>query len=183
MKLFRYISVFTLSLASVNSADVATEGREMTPDEMAKYDIGLGIAGVKQAASDPAMLAQLMKDLQDPELMAEAKKMMEGKEFKENMKNLEKSPEFKESIKKTKEALKDPATQGKMEATLEHMLKVGNEKLDNVDQGINKALGALEDPDILAKTAQMMAQPDFKENLAKMMQNPGYMSAMQKVRM
>jgi len=181
MKLLKCISLFTLYFASAGAAEVATDAegkREMTPEEMAQYDVGLGMAGLKRSTTDPVALAQLMKDLGDPEMMAEAAKMMESKEFKSQMKKLEGSKEFKESLKKTKDALSDPATQGKMEATMEHMLNVGNQKLDSMNEGIQKAVNVLDDPEILAKTAKMMAQPDFQEKLGKMMQNPGYMNAM-----
>lgn len=43
--------------------------------EAAERDVAMGLQGMQQAVNDPAMLAQLMKDMQDPEMMAEAKKV------------------------------------------------------------------------------------------------------------
>ena len=56
--------------------------------EAAERDVAMGLQGMQQAVNDPAMLAQLMKDMQDPEMMEEAKKMMESKEFKQQMKKV-----------------------------------------------------------------------------------------------
>jgi predicted DsbA family dithiol-disulfide isomerase len=56
----------------------------------------LGMKGMQEAVNDPAMLAQLMRDMQDPELMAEAKKMMESKEFKRQVRQEQREAEQRE---------------------------------------------------------------------------------------
>ena len=63
-------------------------------------------------ASNPALLAQMMEDLNDPEIMAEAQKMMSSPEFKSQMKQMENSKVFKEALKTTKEKMDDPNLAG-----------------------------------------------------------------------
>ena len=48
-------------------------------------DIAMGIQGLQEAAQNPALLAQLQKDMADPEMMEAAKEMMESKEFKKQV--------------------------------------------------------------------------------------------------
>jgi len=45
----------------------------------------MGIQGLQEAAQNPALLAQLQKDMADPEMMEAAKEMMESKEFKKQV--------------------------------------------------------------------------------------------------
>jgi hypothetical protein len=40
------------------------EQKKMSKKEQAKYDIATGMKGMHDAAQDPAMLAQLMRDMQ-----------------------------------------------------------------------------------------------------------------------
>merc|ERR1719253_902781 len=94
------------------------------PKKDAEYDIQTGMAGIQQAAKDPKLLAQLFQDMQDPELMAEAKKMMESPEWKKKMKDLTNDKAFKNNIDKVQKTMEDPNEAAKMQAKMEHMMKV-----------------------------------------------------------
>ena len=63
------LSVGLLFVTSVSAQAATSEVRSQADD-----DLAIGMMGLKQAASDPKLLAQLMADLKDPEMMAEAKK-------------------------------------------------------------------------------------------------------------
>eukprot|EP00562_Extubocellulus_spinifer_P034671 CAMPEP_0178693778 /NCGR_PEP_ID=MMETSP0699-20121125/7890_1 /TAXON_ID=265572 /ORGANISM="Extubocellulus spinifer, Strain CCMP396" /LENGTH=223 /DNA_ID=CAMNT_0020339205 /DNA_START=20 /DNA_END=692 /DNA_ORIENTATION=+ len=192
MKFFKAIASIGMLYLSVG-ADAAKRGEDKEADAL--YDIQTGMAGLQNVAKDPAMLAQLMQDMQDPELMSyftslttkrvllqqdpelmmEAKRMQESPEFKKQMKKLEGTKGFKDSMKKSKEALKDPSTAARMEAQMEHMLTKGQEQLKNNAKGqMQEAMQAMNNPDVLAAAAKYMADPDFQKNMAKMAEDPAF---------
>lgn len=149
-------------------------------------DIAIGMEGLRQAGSDPAMLAQLMQDMQDPELMAEAKKMMDSPEFQKQMKKLSQSKEFKETTKQFQQQMNDPNHAAQMEAKMEHMMKVGQEQLKkNAMQGVEGAMAAMNDPAVVAEMTKMLKDPNFAKQLKEMQNSPefqNYMSAVRFVR-
>jgi len=68
MKLFNALlsaGIFLLSVTGpvVNASEAKYE-RGVDEKADAEYDIQMGLAGLKQAANDPKLLAQLMQDLQ-----------------------------------------------------------------------------------------------------------------------
>merc|ERR1712224_1188102 len=125
-------------------------------------DLHTGMAGLKEATQNPALLAQLMRDLQDPELMAEAKKMMENPEFQKKAKEMSNTKEFKDSIKGSIDMLKDPAKAAEAEAKMEHMLKVGNNQLKNMAGNVMEdAMAAMSNPEVMAEVSKMVKDPNF----------------------
>lgn len=175
----------TLTLLAVFCAPTAysQEAKEITPEQEAMMNMQMGMAGLNQAANDPVLLAQLMKDLQNPEMMAEAKKMMDSPEFKKQMKKLSETPEFKDNMKKSVDMMKDPSYAAKMEAKMEHMQKVGDSKLqEGASLAMEEAMNAMGNPEVMKDMAKMMSDPQFKSQLAKMAQDPSfqtYVNAMQ----
>merc|ERR1719389_572433 len=98
-----------------------------------------------------------MQDMQNPELMAEAKKMMESPEYQKQMKEFANSAGFKEASKKATDILNDPAKSAEMEAKMEHMMKVGAEKLKaHSGQTMEAAMAAMGDPAVLAEMTKMI---------------------------
>uniref|UniRef100_A0A7S2EJ90 STI1 domain-containing protein n=1 Tax=Trieres chinensis TaxID=1514140 RepID=A0A7S2EJ90_TRICV len=181
MKVFK--TALSAGLLFLSNSAFAERGDDMDADAL--YDVNLGMAGLKHASKDPALLAQLFQDMQDPEMMAEAKKMMESPEFKAQMKKMEKSKEFKDAVKKTGDMMKDPATAARMEAQMEHMLKRGQDSLKkNAASSMAEAMDAMADPEVMAEATKMMKDPDFQKNMAKMAQDPAfknYIQAMQEM--
>lgn len=64
MKVFKSLSIFLLSLSCgvVSAQDDYVRGQD--PQADAIRDMQTGMAGLQQAAKDPVLMAQLMKDLQ-----------------------------------------------------------------------------------------------------------------------
>merc|ERR1719296_315627 len=131
------------------------------------------MAGIQQAAQDPKLLAQLFQDMQDPELMAEKKKM----------KDLTNDKAFKNNIDKVQKTMEDPNEAAKMQAKMEHMMKVGQGELHNDAKGtMSEAMKAMADPTVMADAARMMKDPQFQQQLSQMAKDPSfkkYISAMQ----
>uniref|UniRef100_A0A7S2K5H0 STI1 domain-containing protein n=1 Tax=Leptocylindrus danicus TaxID=163516 RepID=A0A7S2K5H0_9STRA len=156
---------------------------EMTAEERAVYDMQTGMMGLKEAASNPALLAQMMEDLKDPEIMAEAQKMMASPEYQEQMKKMEHSKDFKDALKMTKEKMADPNLAAKMEAQMEYMMKKGQDDLNTAArQNMQAAMDALQDPETLAEAANMMKDPRFEEMIKTMMKDPGMVRQMQEMK-
>mmetsp|Transcript_10633 Transcript_10633/g.13848 ORF Transcript_10633/g.13848 Transcript_10633/m.13848 type:complete len:213 (+) Transcript_10633:68-706(+) len=180
---------FTLFIAIVLACCTSTlvsaqkERNEMTPEERAAYDLHVGMSGMKEAASNPALLAQLMEDMQNPEMMAEAQKMMNDPAFQAQMKKFEKTADFKESLKKTKEKMSDPNLAAKMEAKMEYMMKKGQDELKKAARtNMENAMDALQDPEILKEAAEMMKDPKFEEVIKQMMKDPDMVRQMQEMK-
>ncbi len=152
-----------------------------------------GMSGLQQAASDPAMLAQLMEDMADPEMMAEAQKMMNDPEFKRQMKKLEKSPEFKNAMKQAQAAMEDPQTAARMQASAEHMMRKGSAQLESMAGDVAKAMEVMENnPQVMKEMADLMKDPEklkqlmddpqvrqYMEQTEKLMKDPAYREKME----
>ncbi|CAB9518292.1 expressed unknown protein [Seminavis robusta] len=146
-------------------------------DRDTMHDIQVGMQGLKEAAKDPAMLAQLIRDMQDPELMAEAQKMMNNPEYKKKMAELTKDKAFQESIKKTTDSLKDPNAAAAAEAKMEHMLKVGNDQLKkNAGDQMKEAMNAMSNPEVMAQMQDMLKDPKFMQQIQAMTKDPNFKS-------
>jgi mannitol/fructose-specific phosphotransferase system IIA component (Ntr-type) len=145
--------------------------------EQALRDMQIGMQGLQQAGEDPALLAQLMRDMQDPELMQEAQKMMRDPTWQKQMKELQNSKDFKESVKKTKDLLSDPNAAAHAEAKLEHMVNVGNDQLKKgAASAMEEAMAAMANPEAMAELTKMMKDPNFVQDLQKMAKNPEFAS-------
>lgn len=120
---------------------------------------------------------------QDPELMAEAKKMMESAEWKKKMKGLANDKAFKNNIDNVKKTMEDPNEAAKMQAKMEHMMKVGQGEIENeAKDTMATAMQAMADPNIMAEAARMMKDPNFQQQLSQMAKDPSfkkYVNAMQ----
>lgn len=127
----------------------------------ASDDFVKGMKGLQQAAKDPELMAQLMKDLNDPEMMAEAKKMMENPEWKKEMRKLEEGDEATSTIKHVQEMMNDLET---FDNNLEE--KMGNEDSSlNANKAVQKAfdlLNGLNDEQIRAIMDEMETD-EFKQ--------------------
>uniref|UniRef100_A0A7S1UP72 STI1 domain-containing protein n=1 Tax=Grammatophora oceanica TaxID=210454 RepID=A0A7S1UP72_9STRA len=174
MKFFKSLAVAVCLFAT---SALAQEGDD------ALRDLQIGMEGLREATKNPALLAQLMKDLQDPEMMAEAKKMMDDPNFQKEMKKLSETKDFKESVKKSVDAMKDPSTAARMEAQMEHMVKVGNEKIKTgATAAMEEAMASMANPEVMAEMASMMKDPKFQQQIAGMVKDPSfknYVSAME----
>ena len=107
--------------------------------------------------------------------MAEAQRLMADPKFQKEMKKLAENQDFKDSIKKTTEGLKDPAQAAKMEARLEHMLKVGNENLKKgATDSMRQAMDAMNDPAVMQQMTQMMKDPQMQAKIQQMMKDPQF---------
>ena len=119
----------------------------------------------------------------DPELMAEAKKMMESPDWKKKMKELTNDKSFKSNIENVKKTLEDPDQAAKMQAKMEHMLKVGQGAIKTeAKDTMTEAMQAMADPEVMAEAARMMKDPQFQQQLSQMAKDPSfkkYVSAMQ----
>jgi len=173
MSLKSILSLFML-LACFVAVTVAKKDEE-DPTAQAIKDMKLGMAGIQDAANNPAVLAQLMKDMQDPELMAEAKKMMESPEYQKQMKQFAKSQEFKDASKKAGDMMKDPKQAAAMEAKMEHMMKVGADQLKaGAGKMMDDAMAAMGDPKVMAEMTKMMKDPSFQQQLKQMAKDPSF---------
>mmetsp|Transcript_25854 Transcript_25854/g.45584 ORF Transcript_25854/g.45584 Transcript_25854/m.45584 type:complete len:204 (-) Transcript_25854:223-834(-) len=175
-------SLFTLFVVFACVVSVAV-GAKKEDEEQALNDLYTGMAGLKEAAQNPALLAQLMRDLQDPEMMAEAKKMMDSPAFQKKMKEMSNTKDFKDATKKTVDMMKDPAKAAELEAKMEHMMKVGSEQLKNAAGNVMEdAMAAMNNPEVMAEMSRMIKDPSFQQQLAGMAKDPSfksYMDAMQ----
>jgi hypothetical protein len=112
-------------------------------------------------------------------MMAAAKEMMADPEFQKEMKRLQNSKEFKEATKKTTELLKDPNTAAATEAKAEHMLKVGQDRLQkNAATAMQDAVQAMADPNVMAEMAKMIKDPNFNKQLEAMANDPQFKNYM-----
>ena len=174
--MFRKILFVGATLLSSLPLSLAQQGH-------AEQDIMLGMQGLAQAAKDPALLAQLMKDMQDPEMMKEAQKMMQDPKFQAEMKKLQNDKGFKESLKQTTEMFKDPNAAAAAEAKMEHMMKVGNEQLKmGAAAAMEQAMEAMHNPEVMAEMSAMLKDPSFKQQLENLSKDPSfqtYIEAMQ----
>lgn len=201
MMLFKTILSFSLLLA----APVFSQS-----DEEALRDLQVGMAGLQEAAKNPALLAQLLQDLQvrngwfsessslyhveflkslclltvifrlfwcqqDPEMMKEAQKMMENPEFKKQMKKMAETKDFKENVKKSLDMMKDPTTAARLEAQMEHMVKVGGEQLKKgAASAMEEAMASMANPEVMAEMSKMMKDPNFQQQIAAMTKDPSF---------
>jgi hypothetical protein len=173
MKIIRTIvSAASVGVLFASSALGSAATSEATD---AERDLAMGMMGLKQAASDPKLLAQLMADMKDPELMAEAKKMMEDPKFQAEIKKMQDSKEFKDGLKKTKELMEDPSTAAKMQAQMEHMVKVGKQQLkDGAGGAMKEAMEAMNDPEVFAEAMKLMKDPKFVKQLEAFTKDPAF---------
>lgn len=110
-------------------------------------------------------------------MMAEAKKMMADPAWQTQMKKLQESSEFKESVKKTTEMLSDPNAAAQAEAKLEHLVKVGNEKLKNgAAAAMEQAMEAMQNPEVMAEMSNIIKDPNFKQQLEALSKDPSFQS-------
>jgi len=164
--LFKTILSFSLLLA----APVFSQS-----DEEALRDLQVGMAGLQEAAKNPALLAQLLQDLQDPEMMKEAQKMMENPEFKKQMKKMAETKDFKENVKKSLDMMKDPTTAARLEAQMEHMVKVGGEQLKKgAASAMEIGMASISNPEVMAEMSKMMKDPNFQQQIAAMTKDPSF---------
>lgn len=166
--MFRKIALLGLALFS-------SVGLSAAQDD-AMENLRVGLEGLKQAGKDPALMAQLMRDMQDPELMKEAQKMMNDPKFKAEMKKMQNSKEFKESLQATQDMMSDPAKAAAAEAKMEHMLKVGQEQMKKAAEGsLDDAMNAmLNNKDVMNGMADMVKDPNFKKQFDAMMKDPSF---------
>lgn len=177
MQLFQ--SIFFLLLVFSCLFALASGARKDDEDasSQALKDLQTGMAGLKEATNNPAVLAQLMRDLQDPELMAEAKKMMDNPQFQKQMKEMGNTKEFKDSIKSSVDMLNDPAKAAAMEAKMEHMMKVGNDQLKKgAGSVMDDAMAAMGNPEVMAEMSKMIKDPNFQQQLNDMAKDPSFKS-------
>jgi hypothetical protein len=115
--------------------------------------------------------------------MAEAKKMMESPEWKKKMKDLANDKSFKSGVENVKKTMEDPNEAAKIQAKMEHMMKVGQGALNaEAKDTMASAMEAMADPTVMAEAARMMKDPQFQEQLARMSKDPSfkkYVNAMQ----
>jgi len=174
-----YQSIIFLLLAFSCLVAVTSGARRDDEDisERALKDLQTGMAGLKEATQNPALLAQLMRDLQDPELMAEAKKMMDNPQFQKQMKEMSNTKEFKDSTKASVDMLNDPGKAAAMEAKIEHMMKVGNDQLKNAAGNVMEdAMAAMGNPEVMAEMSKMIKDPNFQQQLSEMAKDPSFKS-------
>lgn len=140
-------------------------------------DIQLGLQGLKEAASNPALMAQLLRDMQDPELMAEAKEMMDDPEYKKKMAEMTKDKAFQDSLKNYANAMKDPTVAAEKEAKAEHMLKVGEVQLKkHAGEQLKDAMVAMSNPEVMSEMQKMMKDPQFLAQIQAMTKDPNFKS-------
>eukprot|EP00543_Licmophora_paradoxa_P011787 CAMPEP_0202476242 /NCGR_PEP_ID=MMETSP1360-20130828/93321_1 /ASSEMBLY_ACC=CAM_ASM_000848 /TAXON_ID=515479 /ORGANISM="Licmophora paradoxa, Strain CCMP2313" /LENGTH=139 /DNA_ID=CAMNT_0049103441 /DNA_START=617 /DNA_END=1036 /DNA_ORIENTATION=- len=107
--------------------------------------------------------------------MAEAKKMMEDPDFQKQMKELSQNHAFKEATKKSIDMLKDPTESARVEAQMEHMMKIGEEKLKKGAANVmEEAMASMGNPEVMAKMTDMLKDPAFQQQIAKMAQDPSF---------
>ena len=109
--------------------------------------------------------------------MKAAQEMMKDPSWAAQMKKLQKDKGFQDSIKKTQEMLKDPAEQAKLEAKMEHMVKVGNDQLkQGAAAAMEQAMAAMNNPEVMAEMAAMIKDPSFKQQLEALSKDPSFAS-------
>lgn len=107
--------------------------------------------------------------------MKAAKEMMNDKEFQKQMKKLGEQKEFKQGVKKTVDMMKDPSTAARMEAQMEHMVKVGNEQIKKGAAGaMEEAMAAMGDPEVMAEMAKLIKDPTFQQQISDMSKDPSF---------
>jgi hypothetical protein len=73
------------------------------------------------------------------------------------------------------EALKDPSTAAKIEAKMEHMLKVGEDQLKNTaGAAMEQAMADMTNPEMMAQMATMLKDPKFQAQVAAMQKDPSF---------
>lgn len=181
MSIKSIFSVLFLLVCFVATSTFAKDDEDAAAQAM--RDLQMGMQGLKEASSNPALLAQLMRDLQDPQMMAEAKKMMDSPEFQKQMKKMTNDPAFKDSTKKTMDTFKDPTKAAQAEAKFEHMLKVGQEDMKKAAGSMmEEAMAAMSNPEVMSEMQRMIKDPNFQQQLAAMTKDPSfktYVEAMQ----
>ena len=109
--------------------------------------------------------------------------MMESPEWKKKMKALTNDKAFKSNIQDVKKKFEDPDESAKMQAKMEHMLKVGQVAMkEDAKDTMSEAMQAMADPDVMAEAARMMKDPQFQAQLSQMASDPSfkkYVTAMQ----
>ena len=109
--------------------------------------------------------------------------MMESPEWKKKMKVLTNDKSFKAGVDNVKKNMEDPNEAAKMQAKMEHMMKVGQGTLNaEAKDTMAGAMEAMADPTVMAEAARMMKDPQFQEQLARMSKDPSfkkYVNAMQ----
>jgi len=101
--------------------------------------------------------------------------MMDNPEFKKEMKKLSSDTGFKETLKKTQEAFEDPHMAAKMEARMEHMMKVGTDKLkEGAAASMQEAMAAMNDPAVIQEMSKMLKDPSFAKQLQAMANDPDF---------
>jgi hypothetical protein len=70
-----------------------------------------------------------------------------------------------------------------MEAKMEHMMKVGQEQLKkNAMQGVEGAMAAMNDPQVVAEMTKMLKDPSFAKQLKEMQNSPEFQQYVNAVR-
>ena len=71
--------------------------------------------------------------------------------------------------------MKDPSTAARLEAKMEHMLKVGEEKLkQGAGAAMEQAMADMANPEVMAEMAKMLKDPLFQAQLAAMTKDPSF---------
>ena len=108
-------------------------------------------------------------------MMKEAQKMMENPEFKKQMKKMAETKDFKENVKKSVDMMKDPSTAARLEAQMEHMVKVGADQLKKgASSAMEEAMASMANPEVMAEMAKMMKDPNFQQQIAAMTKDPSF---------
>lgn len=114
-------------------------------------------------------------------MMKEAQKMMQSPEFQKQMKKLTENKEFKSGVEKSVNMMKDPTTAARLEAQMEHMVKVGQDTMKKGAAGaMEEAMASMANPEVMAEMTKMLKDPSFQNQISAMAKDPSfknYMSA------
>lgn len=70
--------------------------------------------------------------------------------------------------------MKDPNEAAKQEAKMEHMLKLGEERLQGAGKAMEDAMAAMGNPEVMAEMTKMMKDPAFQAQIASMAKDPSF---------
>lgn len=133
--------VFLANVCAVVHGGPFQKKEDKEKAEQAKADVHTGFDGLRQAAMDPHMLADVMESMKDPEIMAEAQKMMQDPSFQAEMKKFTNQRGFKDAAKKVKEQFEkyqnDPEAAAALTGQVEEFL-AGHRQM-RTEQGADRA--------------------------------------------
>ncbi|KAG5190585.1 hypothetical protein JKP88DRAFT_232138, partial [Tribonema minus] len=178
------LSLLCLALLSICCSTVSAWPGGKKEDEpkmpKGKDAVDLGMAGLGQLSRDPALMRQLMQDMNDPEIMAEVEKMTKDKKFQKEMNNLMNDDTFKNAMKEAADMINDPSTVNEINKMAgqyaQQMAKVQAAGGGNTMQ---QAMNMMGNPKMAAQLEQMMRDPKFQEQMKAMMDQPEFAAQVQ----